>query len=406
MRDQIIEDTAHPRVAAGTTRLCWHIITSEYPPQIGGVSDYTRGVATALAAEGDEVHVWCPPYAGQERHADGVTVHPELGAITARDLRHVSQQLEQFPAPKRILVQWVPHGYGCRSMNVGFCWWLRKRATRHKDIVELMVHEPYLPFQARSLRQNVAAAVHRFMTILLLSAAHRVWLSIPAWESCLRPYTLGRALPFQWLPIPSTIPVAANPGRVAALRRRLAPEDTVLIGHLGTYGWPITALVEPVLSALAEDRQAQAVLLMGRGSDIFRETLIRARPSWAAWIHATGELAPEELSCHVAACDLLLQPYPDGVSSRRTSFMVGLSHGKPVVTTSGPLTESLWAASDAVPMAVGGTPQIVELTRQVRDDRQERMRLSAAASKLYEQQFELARVVSTLRSAAADLSTR
>ena len=406
MQDQIIEDIAQDKAGKAARRLCWHILTPEYPPQIGGVSDYTRGVATALAAEGDEVHVWCPPYAGQEFQTDGVTVHPDLGAMRARDLRHVSRQLDQFPAPKRILVQWVPHGYGCRSMNVGFCWWLRKRAARHKDIVELMVHEPYLSFQARSMRQNVAAAVHRFMTILLLRAGQRVWVSIPAWESCLRPYTLGRALAFQWLPIPSTIPVVANPGRVAELRRRLAPENTVLIGHLGTYGWPITSLLEPVLSALAEDGQAQAVLLMGRGSDIFRESLIRSRPSWAAWIHGTGEIGPEELSCHVAACDLFLQPYPDGVSSRRTSLMVGLSHGKPVVTTSGPLTESLWAASGAVPMAAGGVPEIIELTRRLRDDAQERMRLSAAARKLYEQHFELTRIVRTLRSAAADLSIR
>jgi len=406
MRNQIIDDTTRDGAAASTTRLCWHIIASEYPPQIGGVSDYTRGVATALAAEGDEVHVWCPPYGEQERHAHGVTVHPELGGIRAQDLRRVSRQLDQFPGPKRILVQWVPHGYGCRSMNVGFCWWLRKRAAQRKDIVELMVHEPYLPFRLGALRQNFAAAVHRLMTILLLRAAHRVWLSIPAWESCLRPYALGRALPFHWLPIPSTIPVAKSPSRVAAVRCRLASENTVLIGHLGTYGWPITSMLEPVLSALAGDRQEQALLLMGRGSDIFREALVRANPSWAAWIHATGELGPEELSCHVAACDLLLQPYPDGVSSRRTSFMVGLSHGKPVVTTSGPLTENLWAASAAVPMAIGKTPQIVELTRRLRDDAQERMRFSAAARKLYEQQFKMTGVVRKLRSAAADVPAR
>ena len=38
----------------------WHIVTSEYPPDVGGVSDYTRQVAEGLARMGDEVHVWCP----------------------------------------------------------------------------------------------------------------------------------------------------------------------------------------------------------------------------------------------------------------------------------------------------------------------------------------------------------
>ena len=38
----------------------WHLVTSEYPPDIGGVSDYTAQLARALAGAGDEVHVWCP----------------------------------------------------------------------------------------------------------------------------------------------------------------------------------------------------------------------------------------------------------------------------------------------------------------------------------------------------------
>ena len=38
----------------------WHILTGEYPPQPGGVSDYSRMVAHGLAAAGDEVVVWAP----------------------------------------------------------------------------------------------------------------------------------------------------------------------------------------------------------------------------------------------------------------------------------------------------------------------------------------------------------
>ena len=39
-----------------TTR--WAILTGEYPPQFGGVSDYTRNVATGLVAAGDVVTVY------------------------------------------------------------------------------------------------------------------------------------------------------------------------------------------------------------------------------------------------------------------------------------------------------------------------------------------------------------
>jgi|SRR5579871_31404 len=397
MQKEVIEDIARDRSRGGDAPLSWHIITSEYPPQIGGVSDYTRQVATGLATQGDNVHVWCPASGNAED--EGVTVHGEMGRMTPQDLRRVGRQLDQFPAPRRILVQWVPHGYGYRSMNLGFCWWLRQRAAR-RDSVDLMVHEPYLDFQLRSWRQNGAAAVHRLMTAVLLSAASRVWMSIPAWEKCLRPYAFGRALPFAWLPIPSTVPVVASKACTAEVRRRFAPDGTVIIGHLGTYGWPITSLLEPVLETLAEDPRAQSILLMGRGSDAFRAKIIAAKPDRAARIHATGELPPQELSCHLAACDLLLQPYPDGVSSRRTSFMAGLSHGKPVVTTSGALTEDLWAASASVPIASGGASELIEWTRRLCDNAGERSRFGMAATELYRQHFELQRVIETLRSTA------
>ena len=56
---------------------------------------------------------------------------------------------------------------------------------------------------------------------------------------------------------------------------------------------------------------------------------------------------PQALADHIGACDLLIQPYPDGISSRRTSAMAGLALGIPVITTTGSLTESLWAETRA-----------------------------------------------------------
>ena len=38
----------------------WHIIAPEYPPNTGGVGDYSKQLAINLRSAGDEVHVWCP----------------------------------------------------------------------------------------------------------------------------------------------------------------------------------------------------------------------------------------------------------------------------------------------------------------------------------------------------------
>src|SRR5262249_24483488 len=152
----------------------WHLITGEYPPQPGGVSDYTRLLAAGLAAAGSEVHVWCPSAPSPARHRTGVTVHRQLGQLGPSHLARVGRQLDRFPRPRRLLVQWVPHAYGWQSLNVAFCAWLLYRARICRDDVQVMVHEAFLSF-AGTWRQWAAATVHRFMTLLLLGAARLVW---------------------------------------------------------------------------------------------------------------------------------------------------------------------------------------------------------------------------------------
>src|SRR6185436_9361127 len=211
----------------------WHLITCEYPPQNGGVSDYSHLIASILAAKGETVHVWCPPVGGQEGNNPGVTVHQELGRIGPKDLRRVVRLLEKFPGPRRLLVQWVPHGYGYRSMNLPFCLWLWTRAKLKRDRVEIMVHEPFLAFGEGSAKQNLVAAVHRTMIVILLMAASRVWVSIPHWETLLRPFSFGRDRLFGWLPVPSNIPVVDDPQGIMDLRARFTPRTESLLGHFG-----------------------------------------------------------------------------------------------------------------------------------------------------------------------------
>lgn len=383
-------------------KLCWHVITCEYPPQRGGVADYTQILAAGLAECGDEVHVWCPASTQSSPATRGVIVHRQLGAFSWKDLQRAGEELGRFPGPRRLTVQWVPHGYGWKSMNVAFCWWLFERARRHGDQVELVVHEPSLPFGKASLRQNAAALVHRLMTMLLLRAATRVWMSIPGWEPRLRPFAFGRDLAFQWLPIFSSIPIASNPSRILEARQRYAGGNgRLLIGHFGTFGPAITDLLEPILVKLSQDDAALVFLLMGDQSAQYRDRLIQKHPGLAARVHATGLLPAEELSCHLAACDLLIQPYPDGVSSRRTSFMAGLSHGKPIITTEGELTESLWRGQDGILLAApGDSRDFVEKVKHLAGSAAERQRAGASARRLYEQRFATSHIITTLRRAA------
>lgn len=379
-----------------------HLITCEYPPRVGGVADHTRLVAEGLAAEGDRVHVWCPADVGEgPAPSEGVTVRRELGRFRPADLRRVGRALNRFNAPRRLLLQWVPHGYGYRSMNVWLCLWLWWRARLCGDDLTIIVHEPFLAFGEGTRRQDAVAFVHRLMTTVLLSAARLVWTTIPKWEACWRPYTLGRRVPFGWLPVPSTTPVVANAEEAAATRALYVPADVPLVGHFGTYGELIAGTLRELLPRLLSDEETRcAVLLLGRGSEAMRAELLRTRPALLGRIHAAGTLPPEEVSRHLAACDLLVQPYPDGVSTRRTSVMAGLAHGLAVVTTKGALTESLWEESGAVALAAAGDDDaLLDEARRLLASSEERARLGAAGHKLYGARFDLSQTITALRRA-------
>ena len=253
--------------------------------------------------------------------------------------------------------------------------------------------------------RDSAAAVHRVMTALLLGAASRVWVSIPAWESHLRPYALGRRVPFRWLPIPATVPAIADPSGVAAIRDRYVPTQGFLVGHFGTYARHIAEPLLSVLLRILRDHGNVSALLMGRGGESLRDLFIRKHVDLSGRVHATGVLEAAELSRHLSACDLMIQPYPDGVSSRRTSATAGLSHSLPIATTTGRLTEPLWEQSAAVALAPAGDADALadEVERLLADD-DERRRLSKAARKLYQERFDIKHTIAALRDGAAGRS--
>lgn len=372
-----------------------HFITPEYPPQHGGVAAYTHQIATHLSLRGEPVHVWGPsPSAAQP--GSSVVVHGDLGGFRPADLGRVSGLLDDFPAPRRLLVQWVPHGYGLHAMNLPFCFWLWRRSVSG-DAVELVVHEPFVTFSG-GIGQRVVAAVQRAMTLLLMSAARRVWVTTRAWTPLVEPYLSGRGIAVEWLPVPSSLP-APDAVAVDSVRRRYAAAREHLVGHFGTHGALITSLVADAIRLLADEHPTARVVLIGSGGETFRSALVARHPTLDDRVRATGTLDPADLSAHIAACDVLLQPYPDGVTSRRTTTMAGLFAGVPVVTTHGMLTESFWHDEAPVRLAeVGDVPGIVRHVLQLLADPIERRRQGDAGHTFYDRWFDVRHAAAALAS--------
>jgi glycosyltransferase involved in cell wall biosynthesis len=360
------------------------------------VSDYTRLVAHGLAAAGDSVRVFAPPQRGKGEAADpGVAVHRLPGRFGPRSLAELEQLLLREPRPDRILVQYVPHAFGFKAMNLPFALWVAKRFRRAAP-VWVMFHEVVFPFRWWPVTHAVLGAVTRVMARLVAGAADRVFVSIPGWIPHLN-RVCPRAKPAEWLPVPCTLDANPDPAAVAAARERFKPERGFLVGHFGTFGAPVAGLVVPAAAELLGLSSGVTLLFVGRGSDRFREDFAAAHPDFAERVFATGELPPDAVSAHLRACDLLLQPFPDGVSSRRTSAMAGLANGVPVVTNLGKLSEPLWPGG-AVAAAPGPDPaELARLAAWLLAGPAVRANLGRRGSVLYRDTFSLEHTVARLR---------
>lgn len=374
-----------------------HILTGEYPPQVGGVSDYAQQVATGLAADERSVHVWAPSSGGDdaEERSGSLFVHRVCGTFGPGDLRRLEKRLNGFRRPRRMIVQWVPHGYGYRSMNLPLCWWLHRRA-RAGDLIDVMVHEPFLMFHEGTWKQDVAAGVHRVMIRLVLGAARRVWCAIPEWERLLRPFAPARGLEFHWLPVPSNIPVTGAPEQTAGIRSGRG----TIVGHFGTFGRPIAAWLTQAFPLLMQSAPEVHWLLMGRDSDSFRAVLSQRFPEFHDRIRATGVLPAADLSAHLQACDVMMQPYPAGINSRQGSAMACLAHGLPVVSTTGRVTEPIWAESKAVRLGLFEQPEsVVAHVAALCADPASRRETGALGASLYRDVFDVRHTISRLAEA-------
>lgn len=371
----------------------WSIITGEYPDQFGGVADYSRLIALGLAAAGDRVEIWVP--VSRDRHVaePPIILHELADQFGPRAIFQLNKSLRS-DSESEILVQYVPHAFGMRALNVPFCLWLY---SMRRARISVMFHEVAYPVtRNQPLKHTLLGVANRMMASLAARAASRIFVSTPAWLDLVRSLAPAGAR-IQWRPVPTSVPVAAGDAS-ADIRKTLVPAGRLLVGHFGTYSRLIVDTLSDCVCALTAGRNDRSVLLMGRGSREFRDCLVAHNPRLHGSVHATGSLDAYVLSRHIAACDVMIQPYPDGVSSRRSSIMVPLSHGVPTVTNLGISSEQCWRDSGAVALTGDGSVHsLVQMAERLLSDERERMRLRNDSRQLYGDLFDVNHTIEALR---------
>ncbi len=387
----------------------WHFITCEYPPTCGGVADHSAMLAAAIADRSIPVTVWFPARdvsdassqdsdseAGKSKLTSQVKLEPLAFGFSPRGLWDLNRRLSTFPSHKVICIHYVPHGYGYKAMNVMFALWVYWRSLRGDDI-RVLFHEVIFPWVRKPLRQNILAFVTRIMAFLLVRAARRCYVTIPGWRPYLWAVGASKKSVIPVVPVPSMVPLHQR-AIGSHVRRSLGCEsDTILIGHFGTYGSYVTRFLEPIVTRLAQVPINFRLLFIGLGSEEWLAGFsARQQSDKPQNMTATGPLSPINVAEYLDACDIMIQPYPDGASYRRTSLMASLQHGKAVVTSVGMLSEPVWDEGATAVAKVGDVDGFVEQVVRLVNNPEHREQLSIASAKLYRSQFAIEHTVDTL----------
>lgn len=341
----------------GTTRSAGGAIV--YRPSHAGdaIDEYSRRITTAIAKADHNV----------------TYVRGDLSDLRRSGLR-----------PQWILLQYMPFSYGRRGIAPGLVRDAIALKRSSGATFGVMVHEAWVPMEG--LRTCLMGTWQRAQLYALARLADVTVVSI---EPFLK--TFGERA----VHVPVGSNVAVSDLTRSSARAQLGIGDELVVALFGT-GNPHRALdhAEVALTALAERRGIDGlrVLNLGAGAKRLQNVPPQLR------IDTPGKLPERDISRHLRASDLLLMPFTDGVSTRRTSLMAGLAHGLPVVGLAGSSTDTvLLSHPEALVLTpVGDRRAYARAVVTLAADTEGMHRAGAAAQALYAAQFDWPVVASRL----------
>lgn len=311
-------------------------ITGEFPPMRGSIGDHTARIAAAVAAQGHTVGIVTSVKAQGATHLTA-TIYPvvsewgmgswnKIAEIAQNyDLLHLEYQAGAFGMglPMQFLAD------GLRLLTGG-----KPFLTTFHDLLV-----PYLFPKAGKVREWSVKHLAR--------ASDGIVTTNPEDEATVREWLGRNATGKVWqIPIASPLPLtpALDFDRTAWRAKWNVTPDHKLMVHYGFLNRAkgVETLLYTHDSLL---RAGQPVRLLMAGDPLgasdpsnqayYEEILAQAaelnlNPPWLQW---TGDLSETELIHAILAADVIGLPFRDGANLRRSTLIMALSLGRPVVTT-------------------------------------------------------------------------
>jgi glycosyltransferase involved in cell wall biosynthesis len=307
-------------------------VSGEYPPDVGGVGDYTDRLRGALAERG-----WPSSVVSRRQ-------------VRRWDARSLVWLLRSTPSSASGVVH-IQFQAGAYDLLGDVCLLpaVLHRLRPRLDVVTTFhdTRVPYLFPGARALRRR-AVRLMADTSRLVIAADKRDLVA------------LGGPSPRHF-----QIPIGPNVTRSppAGFERRdfraqlgLQPE-TVAVAYFGLLN--ASKGLDALLDAFELVSQAEPrarLLLLGGGTgasdatDVTTAASLKPRlDKLGARLLRPGWLPPAALSAYLLAADVALLPYVDGASPRRGSLLACAAHGLPIVSTE-PASPEVRGAVQAVPL--------------------------------------------------------
>jgi glycosyltransferase involved in cell wall biosynthesis len=405
-------------------------LTGEYPPMQGGIADHTSHLAQHLVELGAEVSVLTSTKAavgsGANRPIRGhgplaglmsiLQIYPIIGGWSLGCWSQIGRWLEEH-GPHVFHIQYQAAAYDLGGWVNWFPWRLGLRNSRPCVVVTFHdLRVPYLFPKAGPLRWRSILALARYSDAVIATNVEdervlRKALVIGesgnqkikrAWSR--ERVLLGRLVPHS--PVPDILTLIPLGGNVAPQppfdydrgRWRDAigiDKHTLLLAYFGFLNESKGGedLVLALENLVRRGYDAHLLMIGGQVGDVDptnRAYAQRVRSliqtcGLVDRVHWTGYTSSEEVSANLLAADVVVMPYRDGVSFRRTTFIAALSHGRSVVTTrpAVPLVE-LRDGENVLLVPPRDVDALAEAVARLADDAELRARVSSGAEALGE----------------------
>lgn len=339
---------------------------------VDGILDYAVNLGEAMATlHGLDVDIVV-------RAGDGWSVRRLTpGGGRERRAGSVDEALAHVDA---VILHYNPFSWGRRGFAPGLVPMLaRLRRRTPPVVVGVLAHERYVDM--RGLRWSLMGGWQRVQYLGVLRFADVAWASIEAWTESLRRQTRARVAQ---IPISSNLP-DRRVARHSARERLGVDRSGLLVAAFGTdHPSRLTGHIEAAVDAIAASGRRVTLLNLGAGAPLI------APHAPAVTVVAPGRLDAPVVAEQLAAADLYLAPFVDGVSARRTTLMAALQHALPVVGTDGPLTDTAMREARQALLLTPSADRAAFVTAALglAANPEERARQGLAARRLYEARFD------------------